>query len=263
MKKIIFVLLVTAIAITSFARDQATSITTNETRSVNNWGAKLQSSNFHLSLDLQTKYMWRGMEMMTEESSPVVFPGINYQWKGLYAYAMGGYAINGKYAEVDLGVSYTWKGLTLGLSDYYYPTVNGKNDEYVGGKHNGHWLEACITYAPEKVPLWITVSNFFAGDDDAYDDDSGNKKQAYSTYMEVGTYYDFLDNNRLSLAVGMTPNKSCYTNYQKKFAVCNLDLKYTYNVQFKNGWTLPLSAEYIYNPSFDKSYVNFIANFAF
>ena len=108
-----------------------------------------------------------------------------------------------------------------------------------------------------------TISNFFAGDDDAYDDDSGNKKQAYSTYMEVGTYYDFLDNNRLSLAVGMTPNKSCYTNYQKKFAVCNLDLKYTYNVQFKNGWTLPLSAEYIYNPSFDKSYVNFIANFAF
>ena len=94
----------------------------------NNWGAKLKSSNFHLGLDLQTKYMWRGMEMMTEESSPVVFPGINYQWKGLYAYAMGGYAIN------------------------------GKDDEYVGGKHNGHWLEACITYAPEKVPLWITIS---------------------------------------------------------------------------------------------------------
>lgn len=122
----------------------------NETASSNNWGVRLKSSNFHLGLDLQTKYMWRGMEMMTEESSPVVFPCINYQWKGLYAYAMGGYAINGKYAEVDLGVSYTWKGLTLGLSDYYYPTVNGKDDEYVGGKHNGHWLEACITYAPEK-----------------------------------------------------------------------------------------------------------------
>lgn len=262
MKKIVLVLLVTTISITSFAQEQATSIIANEPHSVNNWGAKLKSSNFHLGLDLQTKYMWRGMEMTAEESSPVVFPGINYQWKGLYAYAMGGYAINGKYAEVDLGVSYTWKGLTLGLSDYYYPTVNGKDDEYVGGKHNGHWLEACITYAPEKVPLWITVSNFFAGDDE-YDDDSGNKKQAYSTYMEVGTYYDFLDNNRLSLAVGMTPNKSCYTNYQKNFAVCNLDLKYTYNVQFKNGWTLPLSAEYIYNPSFDKSYVNFVANFAF
>lgn len=263
MKKIIIALLFMVIAITSFAQEQPISIIPNEPHSVNNWGAKLKSSNFHLGLDLQTKYMWRGMEMMSEESSPVVFPGINYQWKGLYAYAMGGYAINGKYAEVDLGVSYTWKGLTVGLSDYYYPTVNGKDDEYIGGKHNGHWLEASITYAPEKVPLWITVSNFFAGDDDVYSDASENEKQAYSTYMEVGTYYDFLNNNRLSLAVGMTPNKSCYTNYQKKFAVCNLDLKYTYNVQFKNGWTLPLSAEYIYNPSFDKSYVNFIANFAF
>ena len=78
-----------------------------------------------------------------------------------------------------------------------------------------------------------------------------------------GTYYDFLDDNRFSLALGVTPNKSCYTNYEKKFAVCNLDLKYTYNVQFKNGWALPLSAEYIYNPAFDKSYVNFAANFAF
>ena len=263
MKKIILALLFMVIAITSFAQEQPTSIIPNEPHSVNNWGAKLKPSNFHLSVDLQTKYMWRGMEMMPEESSPVVFPGINYQCKGFYAYAMGGYAINGKYAEVDLGVSYTWKDLTLGLSDYYYPTVNGKDDEYIGGKHNGHWLEASITYAPEKLPLWITVSNFFAGDDDVYSDASENEKQAYSTYVEVGTYYDFLDNNRLSLAVGMTPNKSCYTNYQKKFAVCNLDLKYTYNVQFKNGWTLPLSVEYIYNPSFDKSYVNFIANFAF
>ena len=203
------------------------------------------------------------MEMMADESSPVLFPCINYSWKGLYVYTMGGYAINGKYAEVDLGLSYSWKGLTIGFNDYYYPTISGKDDEYLGGKHNGHWLEASLTYAPENIPLWLTVSNFFAGDDDVYDDASGKKKQAYSTYIEVGTYYDFLDNNRLSLAVGMTPNKSCYTNYQKKFAVCNLDLKYTYNVQFKTGWILPLSAEYIYNPAFDKSYVNFIANFAF
>lgn len=52
-------------------------------------------------------------------------------------------------------------------------------------------------------------------------------------------------------------------NYEKKFAVCNIDLKYTYNVNFKNGWTLPLSAEYIYNPVFDKPYINFIANISF
>ena len=203
----------------------------------NNWSAKLKASNFHLGLDLQTKYMWRGMEMIPEESAPVLFPCVNYSWNGLYVYAMGGYAFNG--------------------------TIGSKGDEYFGGKHNGHWLEACITYTPERVPLWITASNFFAGDDDKYEDADGNLKQAYSTYLEIGTYYDFLNNNRISLAVGMTPTRSFYTNYEKKFAVCNIDLKYTYNVNFKNGWTLPLSAEYIYNPVFDKPYINFIANISF
>ena len=236
--------------------------------SKNNCGAKLRESNFHLGLDIQTKYVWRGMEMLSADSAPVLFPGINYQWQGLYVYAMGGYAINGKYAEVDMGISYTWKGLTVGFNDYYYPTLSAKQDEYfTGGKRTGHWLEACATYAPEKVPIWLTISNFFYGydKDRAYDGD-GNEisaKQAYSTYFEIGTYYDFLDNNRISLAVGVTPSKSCYSDYQKKMALCNIDLKYSYNVKFNSGWTVPLSTEFIYNPVFDKPFINFIVNLAF
>lgn len=234
-----------------------------EETSKNNWGARLRESPFHLGLDLQTKYMWRGMEMMTEDAAPVLFPNINYQWKGLYVYAMGGYAVNGKYAEVDLGVSYTWRGFTLGFNDYYYPTVDSKEDKYFGGgKHTGHWLEACLTYAPEKVPVWATLSNFFYGAD-KYIDADGKEKQAYSTYLEVGTYYDFLHSNRIALAVGAAFNKSCYNGYEHDFSVCNLELKYTYNVEFKSGWTLPLSAAYIYNPVFDKSFVNFTASVSF
>ena len=34
---------------------------------------KLKPSPFGIGLDLQTKYVWRGMEMMTEESTPVLF----------------------------------------------------------------------------------------------------------------------------------------------------------------------------------------------
>ena len=228
----------------------------------NNWGATLKDSPFGFGFDIQTKYIWRGMEMMTNESAPVLFPSLNYSNKGLFIYAMGGYAINGKYAEVDLGASYTWKGVTIGFNDYYYPTVDSNKDEYFGGHHNGHWLEAFITYAPEKVPVFATLSNFFAGGDDRYVDDK-EEKQAYSTYFEVGTYYDFLNSNRITLTCGMALNKSCYNGYEHNFSVCNVEAKYTYSVQFKNGWTLPLSAAYIYNPVFDKSYVNFTANIAF
>lgn len=230
----------------------------------NEWGGKLIKSPFGLGLDIQTKYVWRGMEMMTDDSAPVLFPSIGYSWKGLYAYAMGGYAVNGKYAEVDLGVSYTLdNGLSLALNDYYYPTVDSKDDEYLGGgKHTGHWLEAVISYTPSKIPFWASLSNFFYGAD-KYENNDGEDKQAYSTYLEVGTFYSFLDSNRISLTVGAALNKSCYNGYEHDFSVCNLELKYTYNLTFKNGWTLPLNAAYIYNPVFDKSFVNFTANFAF
>ncbi|MDE6012603.1 MAG: hypothetical protein K2G91_07710 [Prevotella sp.] len=235
----------------------------SETVEKNSWGGKYLKSPFSIGLDVQTKYMWRGMEMLSDESAPVLFPTLNYIWNGLSVYVMGGYAINGKYAEVDAGISYTWKSLTLGVNDYYYPTIDNKEDKYLRmGKHTGHWLEACLTYAPEKIPFWATLSNFFYGAD-KYIDSRGKEKQAYSTYLELGTYYDFLLSNRISLAVGSAFNKSCYNGYEHVFSVVNLELKYTYNVEFKSGWTLPLNVAYIYNPVFDKSYVNFTANLAF
>lgn len=238
-------------------------VDSSESIETNNWGGKLIKSPFGLGLDIQTKYMWRGMEMMPEESAPVLFPSVNYSWKGLYVYFMGGYAINGKYSEVDAGISYTLKDFTFGVYDYYYPTVDSKEDKYLGGgNHTGHWLEASLTYAPAKIPIWATLSNFFYGAD-KYIDSKGKEKQAYSTYLELGTHYDFLDSNRISLAAGAAFNKSCYNNYEHDFSVVNLELKYTYTVGFKSGWQLPLNVAYIYNPVFDKSFVNFTANFAF
>lgn len=228
----------------------------------NNWGGKLIQSPFGLGLDAQTKYIWRGMEMMTEDAAPVFFPSINYAYKDLYLYAMGGYAINGKYAEIDLGISYTQKDFSLSFNDYYYPTVDTNQDEYLGGgKHTGHWLEVALTYNSSKIPLFATLSNFFYGAD-KYVDSRGKEKQAYSTYIELGTYYDFLENNRIALTVGTALNKSCYNGYDHDFSVCSLELKYTYNVTFKGGWNLPLNVAYIYNPVFDKSFVNFTVSLA-
>ena len=226
----------------------------------NGFGAKLRESHFHLGADLQTKYIWRGMEMITQDAAPVVFPQISYQNKGWYAYVMGGYAINGKYAEVDLGVSYTYKWLTVGINNYYYPTTNTAEDDYFNFKSHqtGHWFEGVITIAPEKIPAYLTISNFFAGADKKADG-----KQAYSTYAELGGHYDFLHDHQLALALGAAFNKSCYNGYAHNFGICNIELKYTYNVQFKNNFTLPISVAYILNPVYEKSHVNFTMKFAY
>lgn len=220
-----------------------------------------QSSNFSLGVQLQTKYMWRGMEMQTEDAAPTLFPSITYSHdSGISAYAMGGYSINGKYGEVDLGVSYTKGCFTIGLADYYYPAVSDAQDQYFNFKSSetGHWFEGYVIVAPESLPLILTLSNFFAGADKKADGD-----QAYSTYAEIGTWHNFSDTDQIALNVGAAFNESCYNGYAHGLGICNIEGKYTHNVQFKNEWTLPLSVSYIINPVFEKSYVNFSVSFNF
>ena len=218
-----------------------------------------KESDFHLNLDLQTKYIWRGMEMMTEETAPVLFPGISYSREGFYAYLMGGDSINGKYAEVDMGLSYTYKWLTFGINDYYYPTTDVLYDRYFNFKsaQTGHWLEAVVTVAPDKVPVYLTVSNFFYGADKNLEG-----KQAYSTYVELGGHYDFNKDHSLSLAIGSSVNKSCYNGYVHDFGICNVEFKYTYCVGIRD-FELPLSVAYIVNPIYEKSFIDLTASLSF
>ena len=51
-----------------------------------------RTSHFDATLELTTKYMWRGIEYGT---APVTYASINYSNGGLNAYALGGYAIDG------------------------------------------------------------------------------------------------------------------------------------------------------------------------
>ena len=257
MNKLFISIAIMTIATTAFAQSEQETVSSETPK--NSWGAKLKESNFHLGLALQTKYIYRGMEMMTDESAPLLFPTVYYSNSGFNAYVIGGYAINGKYAMVNLGLSYTYKWITVALNDYYYPTTTTPIDQYFNFKKDatGHLLEAVVTIAPEKIPAYLTVSNFFYGADKRLDG-----KQAYSTYAEIGTYYDFLNNNRISLAVGAALNKSCYNGYDKNFSVCNVELKYTYNAAIKN-FIIPLSVAGIYNPVCDKMHVIFSTAIAF
>lgn len=223
----------------------------------NSWGAKLKDSPVHLGIELQTKYMWRGIEYGT---APTLFPQIYFNKWGLNIYAMGGYAVNGSHSEVDLGISYSFYGVTIGLNDYYYPSAVGENDKYFNFKkgETGHYLEAVVGYYPEKLPFWVLVSTYVAGADTL----PGTTKNAYSSYLELGLHYDFLDDHQIALACGMALNKSFYNDYEKKFSVSNVMLQYTYNVRI-NWWTLPLKAALVYNPYRNKFYFTASAYFGF
>lgn len=208
---------------------------------------KLKESPFSASLELSTKYMWRGIEYGT---APTVFPMIGYTAHGFNAFAMGGYAINGSHQEVDLGVSYTAKEFTVGVSDYYYPSSVGEKDGYfkLSNRETGHWVEAYATWTGTKIPLWVTVSTYIFGADKNEDG-----KQMYSSYAEVGYTHSFADDNNISLCVGANLNKGFYTNNESGFNVVNVNAKYSTAFKF-GSFKLPVSASYVLNPYRNKSF---------
>lgn len=227
--KILFLLLLSFVAMTIKAEE------------------KLKESPFSASLELSTKYMWRGIEYGT---APTVFPMIGYNTHGFNAFAMGGYAINGSHQEVDLGVSYTAKEFTVGVSDYYYPSSVGEKDGYfkLSNRETGHWVEAYATWAGTKIPLWVTVSTYIFGADKNEDG-----KQMYSSYAEVGYTHSFTDDNNISLCVGANLNKGFYTNNESGFNVVNVNAKYSTAFKF-GSFKLPVSASYVLNPYRNKSF---------
>lgn len=207
----------------------------------------LKESPFSASLELSTKYMWRGIEYGT---APTVFPMIGYNTHGFNAFAMGAYAIDGSHQEVDLGVSYTAKEFTVGVSDYYYPSSVGEKDQYfkLSSRETGHWVEAYATWAGTKIPLWVTVSTYIFGADK-----NENGKQMYSSYAEVGYTHSFTEDNNIALCVGANLNKGFYTDNQSGFYVVNINAKYSTAFKF-GSYKLPVSASYVLNPYKNKSY---------
>ncbi len=210
-----------------------------------------KESPFALSMELSTKYMWRGIEYGT---GPVAFPMITYTNKGFSAFVMGAYATDGSHQEVDLGVSYSHKYFTVGVSDYYYPTAVSKKDSYFefSNRSTGHYVEAYATITPfEKLPIWLTLSSYIYGADKNLDGD-----QAFSSYAEIGYTHNFNEDDAISLTAGAALNKSFYTDYEKDFNVVNVSLKYATIFSF-GKFDLPVSASYVLNPYKEKSYFTF------
>ena len=206
-------------------------------------------SPFSVSLELTSKYIWRAIEY---GDAPTTFAIINYEQKGFSAYAEGVYEFDGSHQEVDLGIAYNYKWLTAGVNDYYYPSSVGEKDKYfkLSSRKTGHYLEGVVTIAPERLPLWLTLSTYFWGADKK----PLNDKNAYSSYAELGYNHSFNDNNTISLAIGAALNKGFYTDYEHGFNVVNITAKYSSSFRF-GSYRLPVSASYVLNPYRNKSYL--------
>lgn len=210
-----------------------------------------KSSPFSASVELTSKYLWRGQEY---GDAPTIFPTLGYATGGLNVYATGAYTFDNSWREADLSISYTFKDFTLGVVDYYYPTPTGERDKLFefNKDKTGHLFEGCLTYAPASIPISAMISTFFYGADKNLD---GN--QAWSTYAELGYHYDFSETNIFSVALGASLSKSLYNNFETGFSIVNIALKYQTEIPTGKKFSIPVSAQYVINPQKEKSYISF------
>lgn len=197
--------------------------------------------------DITTAYLWRGMRY----GGLAVQPDVNIGFGGLKVDAWWNlspidYTFKEFNPEMDLTLSYSIAGLTLGATHYYY--FDGS--KFFGFKDEGNtsqlevFAEFNLGDVLETVPLHVGWYTYVAGDD-CYDAIQGTdtiSKRAYSSYIDVSYDINLPLNFTLTPTVGMTPWKSFYTDYEGGFAVNNVSLKLNWELEVGDHFCLDVYA---------------------
>lgn len=215
-----------------------------------------------LGCDFVTSYVWRGLATYAALGdqnvlAPSFQPAFSLNYKGLELGTWGSIDFTGTYKELDLYLSYTLKGFTGTVTDYYWAGDWIVNNYFDYKKDStAHYIEASLGYKGEKIPLSIMVATMIYGADKQFEDPVKNN---FSTYIELG-YTFTVQEYDLDLFLGMTPMDGLYGDgYGEKggFAVVNAGITGSRDVKITEKFSLPLSASVIANPQAKKLFLVF------
>lgn len=206
-----------------------------------------------VSADVVSSYIWRGQDM----GGAAVQPTFGIGYKGLSLTAWGSYGIDSQneMKELDLTLSYSIGGLTVGVTDYYCAigteSTPGKYFEYAAHS-TGHVFEANVGYDFGCLSVnWFTN---FAGADGVNKDG----ERAYSSYFELAAPFK-LGGIDWTATLGAVPYATTSYADAGGFAVTNVGVKATKELVVTPSFKLPVFAGLSANPSTEKLY--FVAGF--
>lgn len=195
-----------------------------------------------LGLDLTNQYIWRGQDLGNFSLQPT----LGVSWKGLSLSAWGSVGITRAEdtKELDITLSYSTKGFTVGLTDYWFS--NGSYFQYKSGKTTHIW-EGFVGYDFKYfTATWYTN---FAGDDGL----NNSLNRAYSSYIELKAPFS-LAKLDWEASVGIVPWAT--TTYGTTgFACTNVGLKATKDFVIKEKYHLPVFVGLTANPDSGKMYL--------
>lgn len=219
----------------------------------------------HGKADFVSSYIWRGID---QNHGFAVQPSLSLGYKGLTLSAWGSTPISNfsdpnNAREFDLSLSYTWKGLTLAVTDYWWGGQSGRygyydqatDNDFIDGHH--HFEGTVAYYFGEKVPLTLSWSTWFAGSDAKR---YKNGKRAYSTYISAAYDIALPKDITLTPAIGFSPWESYYSHNarvkdskQDKATLTDISLKASKDIKVNDRFSIPVFVQAIVSPAYDHS----------
>jgi hypothetical protein len=196
------------------------------------------SSKFSVAVDLYSNYIWRGTKY---GQGPSVQPSVKFVTGGLTVGVWGSFDASG-YAETDPYISYTLPiGLSLGLTDYYYPGLKVFEISDTAGSHA---LEINAGFAKGGLSLNANYIVNQAG---------GAASAGGDMYFQAG--YTFTNFN-----VFLGAGDGWHTS-DGKFALCNVGIGTTKTIKLSETFSIPVSGQVILNPEREQLFV--VVGFSF
>ena len=201
-----------------------------------------------ISADIVSDYIWRGQNLGNVALQPTL--GVGFKGLSLAAWGSVGLANTSDTKEFDLTLGYTLGALNIGITDYWFSQLDGGDPDGRYFKYDAHStnhvIEASIGYDFGFAALrWYTN---LAGND--YKEGG---KRAYSSYMEVVVPFK-LSAVDWAATVGAVPSASVQYG-TNGFAVTNITLKATKEINITDTFSVPLFAQVTANPCSQKAYL--------
>jgi hypothetical protein len=200
----------------------------------------------NITVDTYSKHQWRGF---FSGETPTFEPSATF---GLGKWSVGVWTattFDNSYQEVDLYAIYSHKNFSLGFFNYFDPSGNFLESNYLefekGKTEHLYSIDASYTL-PVLAPVKFTLSTLIGGNDvDPQGDFS------YSTYFEPSYVHSF---GKFSIkgAIGAALNKSMYNGHSENFSIVNTLVKAQYRFTIKEKYHFPVHATTVYNPFADK-----------
>ncbi|HKK43078.1 MAG TPA: TorF family putative porin [Bacteroidales bacterium] len=197
-----------------------------------------QDSDFGVNVDLYSSYVWRGTKLGT---GPSVQPSVKFSGGGFTVGVWGAFDASG-YAEADPYVAYEFPfGLSLGVTDYYYPGQKLFDISEATGSQafelNGGFSKGGFSLSANYIVNQAGGAASAGGD----------------KYFQAG--YSF---SRVNMFVGAGDG---WHTSDGKFNVCNIGLGTIREIKLTDSFSIPVTGQVIVNPEREQLFV--VAGFSF